>query len=79
MAGEFAFEVVDSVVYMNLLGEEVSQTLRRGGKFKIEQQSAYAYESTVSSSTSLTRGGVTLVLSGKLGSSKPRGKLVERI
>ncbi|MEM7379486.1 MAG: hypothetical protein AAF460_18520 [Pseudomonadota bacterium] len=79
MAGEFAFEVVESVVYMSLLGEEVVQPLNRGGKFTLEKGTAYAFEEAPASDSALNRGGVTLVIKGKLAGANPRGTLTERI
>ncbi|MEM9604206.1 MAG: hypothetical protein AAGA11_15165 [Pseudomonadota bacterium] len=79
MAGEFAFEVVESVVHMSLLGEEVAQPLSRGGKFTLEKDTAYAFEEAPSSDSALNRGGVTLVIKGKLAGANPRGTLTERI
>ncbi|MEM9604204.1 MAG: hypothetical protein AAGA11_15155 [Pseudomonadota bacterium] len=77
--GEFAFEVVESVAQINLLGQYVEQPVDSRGRFELRQGTEYAVTEAPSSDESLADGGITLILKGDLLRSRPRGSLTHHI
>gem|GEM_PF-4704713 len=79
LTGEFAIEVVDSRVYVSLLGRELEQPLDRRGRFDLRQATDYAFKESQSSDVALRDGGVTMVLKGDLRAHKHKGSLMQYV
>lgn len=79
LSGEFAIEVVESRVYVSLLGRELDQQLDRRGRFDVRQETDYAFTESSSSDTRLRDGGVTMVLKGDLRAHKTKGSIMQYV
>lgn len=77
--GEFAFEVVESIAQINLLGQYAEQPVDSRGRFELRQGTEYAVTEAPSSNESLADRGITLVLKGDLFRTRPRGSLTHHI
>lgn len=75
LEGEFAFEVVDGMVRMNILGASQESELSKGGQFKVKQVTGRRVSESAGSDVTIDDGTVTYVIKGVLGSSKPKGSI----
>lgn len=79
ISGEFAFEVVDSKVYVTLLGRDIEQPLDRRGRFVVRQPTEYAVQESPSSDVALRSGAVTMIVKGDLRAKSRSGSLTQHV